>query len=191
MAQNTDDFLRSLGFVIAAHEPGQTVRSCTGISYHCQDIATAVDYGTVQYGAGVLWAMFDALAPYAYGSGRIVEELAFANRAIDGGGDVGAWPDHYDHLHTALVPGRLLPITRPAPPAPKRNPIASGMLLQDLDSGAVYLVGAGHLHHVPTWEEVDRLKFIGAPLVQVRGLEVVGWARTLGVPGWDLTETYQ
>lgn len=110
MAQNTDEYLRSRGFTIYGHESGQVVRNCIGTSYHCQNLATAVDYGTGQYGVAGCWAIFNALAPLAYGPNRIVEELAFANRAIDGGRDVGAWPNHNDHTHTALVPGKLLPI---------------------------------------------------------------------------------
>lgn len=128
--QNTDDYLRSIGFTIGPHEPGQVVRNCTGSSYHCADKATAVDYGTAQYGVDTLWKFFDALAAFAYGPGRIVEECAFANRAIDGGGNVPAWPDHWDHLHTALVPGRLLPISvQPVPPKPVEASADADLLL--------------------------------------------------------------
>ena len=115
MAQNTDDYLRSRGFTIYPHESDQVVRNCTNCGFHGRDVATAVDYGTADYGVGGCWAIFDALAPLAYGPNRIVEELAFGHRAIDGGRDVAAWRDHGDHVHSALVPGRLLPVAGGSP----------------------------------------------------------------------------
>ena len=131
MAQNTDEFLRGRGFDVKPHTAGQLVRDCTGTSYHCKNVATAVDYGDAQYSGPTLNAMYDALLPYAGGPGRIVEELAYGARSHDNGVPGGAWPNHWDHLHTALVPGRLLPVS--APPEPPKPPPAAADDLELID----------------------------------------------------------
>lgn len=78
------------------------------------------------------------------------------------------------------------------PPIQHSNPGVKGMLCLNKQDGFVYLVGPGHAHHVPTEEEESRLRFVGVPLVEFsNGLEIVGWGRTFGVPGWDQAATWQ
>lgn len=80
----------------------------------------------------------------------------------------------------------------PEPPPPRANPGVKGMLCRDNQTGSVFLVGPGHAHHIPTTDEVNRLRFIGVPYVNFQnGLEIVGWGRTFGVPNWDQAATWQ
>lgn len=80
---------------------------------------------------------------------------------------------------------------QPPPTPATQNPGVKGMLLRNKQNGAIYLVGPGHAHHVATGDEVNRLRFVGVPLVEVdNGLVIVGWGRTFGVPGWDQEATW-
>lgn len=65
-------------------------------------------------------------------------------------------------------------------PARKANTGVQGMLLEST-WGSVYLVGPGHMHHVPTPDEVNRLKYIGVPYVVLTDPDdVVRWGTTFG-----------
>ena len=77
-------------------------------------------------------------------------------------------------------------------PQPKRsNPGSLGMLCLNKPDGAVYLVGPGHLHHVPTEDEVARLRFIGVPYAEFNsGDEIYAWAVTFGVPNAEDPATW-
>ncbi len=101
--EEIDRYLRSQGVRIGRPTPGQTTGgNHTRTSWHFR--GQARDYGTV---GSDCEAVYQALVPHAR-SGVLVE-LFWQNRAWKNGARIGAVPNHWDHVHAALTPGRSLP----------------------------------------------------------------------------------
>jgi hypothetical protein len=181
--ESIDAYLRSVGVPVGA----PTLEGTTGGSHvegSLHPLGRARDYGDA---LNDCWRIYNALVPHAQGPNWILEELFWdpSGTGWKRGDNNGPEGGHSDHVHAGIGEGKVLPTIEGGTPAKENaNPGVTGMLLQDRDSKMVWLVGPGHAHHVPSEDELNRLRSIGVPFREGLGtLEIIQWARTFGA--WD------
>lgn len=112
---NIPEHLASVGFTIKPWEQDQGERYCGagGTSLHCvENGAYAWDAGDALYGQDGCWAIYNALVPFAMDG--TLRELIWHDIFWKAGRRVPStaaltW-QHRNHVHSALEPGRWLPI---------------------------------------------------------------------------------
>jgi hypothetical protein len=130
--ENLDDHLDSVG---CPHGP-PTLGGTTGGghargSYHYDPPGSARDYGTaLNGGVDGCWAIYNTFLPWAQGPDYRIIELIWRDIFFKYGRLIGPTTGHWDHVHAALKPGSLLPVTPPAPRPPPESQIFEDLLLE-------------------------------------------------------------